>query len=275
MTKQTSNISESKLVILLQSLKKEEFKLLKKFLNSPFHNTNKSLLKFYDYLATVYPDFNPKKKEKLEYKYIYFALFPERSKSYQSQKMIKFMSEFVSKIETFLINLELKKAPSDFIFDRNLHLLNIFQKRGLHQYFSLKVRQINEQMESKTMKNAKDFFMLHYVNEYTFYCPYTPKFQPKIDSLNASIDHLNAFNQLQQLKYECELATRNHLLRHQRFVLQDTSNSNKALTFNDLNSLVTIYKKMLRLTKGDKMTHSFLSLNLFYIHPNLLFPIPT
>lgn len=97
-------VLNSKAIYILKSLSISELKSFKDFVNSPFHNKNKNVIKLFNALKQFYPDFDQYglTKEKL-----YKKIYP--SKPYNDLVMRILLSDMIAILEKFLICLNLGK----------------------------------------------------------------------------------------------------------------------------------------------------------------------
>ncbi|MEM9681568.1 MAG: hypothetical protein AAF901_14695, partial [Bacteroidota bacterium] len=64
---------KSKLLSLIQGIQQEEHKKLRDFILSPYFNKRPELVKLYDYIIQLYPDYD---EAHLERKRVYEHIFP-------------------------------------------------------------------------------------------------------------------------------------------------------------------------------------------------------
>lgn len=101
-------MQEIKLMVLLKSLNKEEFRRLGKFLNSPFYNYAIPPIQLYESLKKYYPIFdNPKLTQQNIWKKVY------PNEAFQSNKFWQLTSKLTRLVEQFLLTIELEKHPRE------------------------------------------------------------------------------------------------------------------------------------------------------------------
>lgn len=101
-------MQEVKLIILLKSLNKDEFRRLGKFLNSPFYNYSNPPILLYDALKKHYPTFD---SPKLTQQNIWNKVYPREA--FQTNKFWQLASKLTRLVEQFLIAMELEKRPRE------------------------------------------------------------------------------------------------------------------------------------------------------------------
>ncbi len=146
------DIEDSKLVILLKILNKQEFERLEKYIHSPFFNTSEQLTALFKLLRSDYPDFNLLSKEK-----IYSVFYPREI--YKDKKIRDMFNRLLEIVMGFLAQLE---------FEKNIHLENIFTmnqliNRGLERHYKSKYKESEKKLKDELIID-EDLLL----NEYSF-----------------------------------------------------------------------------------------------------------
>lgn len=117
---------QSKLITLLRTFTPQEHKEFKKFVRSPFFNTNENVVKLYEYLYKYAPGFeNPR----LDRQKVFAAIFPDEP--YKEIKIQQFASLLVNLIEQFWIHSDLKEPHPD----ATLRLADAYRQRRLTAFW--------------------------------------------------------------------------------------------------------------------------------------------
>ena len=119
----------TKLIKVLSSLNRKEFKLLFKCIQSPLLNTNNNLSKLYHLFKLHHPIYS---SPKLEKRIVFHEIFPKQP--YSDVKMRKLMSEMMKIVERLLLHLELENAPKE----AQQLLTTAYGKRNLYPLFKKK-----------------------------------------------------------------------------------------------------------------------------------------
>ncbi|MEO1518464.1 MAG: hypothetical protein AAFV95_25830 [Bacteroidota bacterium] len=117
---------KSKLLQLLRKLSPEEFKELRKAVQSPIYKPGPQLIRLYDYLRPCYPGFTA---PKLDRQKAFRRLFPD--KEFSDLQMRVLMREMCRVVEEFLIMLQIRADP----LQRKRLLSEAYGQRGLVEQF--------------------------------------------------------------------------------------------------------------------------------------------
>lgn len=123
-------MQKTKIVEFLKCLSKNELKDFGKFVSSPFHNTRKELIQFYEVLKKYFPlnDNNPVDKEK-----IFNELFP--GKKYNPAVIDRLNSNLFILTREFLTIISLRQEPFFFeyllLMEMNYHKTDYFFEKEL------------------------------------------------------------------------------------------------------------------------------------------------
>lgn len=121
----------SQLLSILKLLSSEEIKDFSRWIESPFFNSNQSLVKLFSYLRKYYPEFNSKKLEKEK---IFEHLFGK--KKYADQTIRFLFADLTKQLNGFLANQYLNENP---LFEKEF-LLHQLNQRGA-------VKMMNKQLK--------------------------------------------------------------------------------------------------------------------------------
>lgn len=116
----------SKLITLLRTFSPEEHKEFRKFVRSPYFNTNENVVRLYEYLLKYAPGFD---SPKLARKIVFTYLFPDEP--YKEIKIQQFASLLVTLAEQFWVYQPLK-LPNP---EASLRLANTYRQRQLLLYW--------------------------------------------------------------------------------------------------------------------------------------------
>ncbi|MBN8568893.1 MAG: hypothetical protein J0M18_04635 [Ignavibacteria bacterium] len=140
---------------ILKTFKKEDLKCFDSFINSPYHNTNKVLIKLFKEIRRFYPEYS---HEKLTYESLYNKLYP--GKTFSERTIKNRLTEFSQLLRSFLANERLKKDENGYF----KLLITELQKR---KCFSLsnKIVVSNKNKLTDTKISPEYFMHLHVLEE--------------------------------------------------------------------------------------------------------------
>lgn len=141
-------MQNSKLIILLKSLKPEEIRWLTKFVHSPFYNSNVYVIALFNILKPTYPDFDTKtiNKEK-----IWQKLFPQ--KKMESGRLRLIMHNLAGLVEEFMVANRLKKQSSLFRSLLNTEL----GERDMYDFFEKETFRQLQELEASPYRDNQYF----------------------------------------------------------------------------------------------------------------------
>lgn len=149
-------MNKSKVLILLRSFSKEELKKFRDFLQSPYFNKNKTLLKYFDLLKKDHPVFD---MEKLSREKIYHKLF--KGKKYNEQVMKNLTSDLNRLCKEFLTTEFSKKD----IYENKLNLLKQMILRKADSVFYSELKIFDSELKMISELSEKNFYYLYQLEE--------------------------------------------------------------------------------------------------------------
>lgn len=193
----------TKLLALLKSLEKSEFRRFYKFVQSPYFNANQYVVGLYEYLRPYYPEFTSAKLEKEK---VFAHLFP--GETYMDTKMRNLISDLKQVVEEYLVVLELKMDK----FRKRKILKDAYNRKNLYDFFLKATEELMTELEKNSMRDMDYFLDMLYLNYYLFFNPNTAKFTLANESLRAVIENLDRYYMLGKLRFNLEVSTRKKFL---------------------------------------------------------------
>ena len=143
---------------ILKTFQKEDLKCFDSFINSPYHNTNKVLMRLFKEIRRFYPEYS---HEKLTYESLYDKLYP--GKTFSERTIKNRLTEFSQLLRSFLANERLKKDENGYY---KLLIIEL-QKR---KCFSLSNKiVISNKNKLEDTKISPEYFMHLHVLEEAFH----------------------------------------------------------------------------------------------------------
>lgn len=139
---------DSKLVKLLKTLSKEEFKQFKKYLESPHLKVNKPIKSLYEYLAKHYPDFKSKKLNKAV---VFSFLYP--NEAFVDVRIRNVISRLKGLVEAYLVHVHLNENQ----LQKEAILTQALRERNLYEAFEKRTKSLITKLEDQPHKNVRDY----------------------------------------------------------------------------------------------------------------------
>ena len=128
---------KSKAIDILKTLSPSELKSFRDFLNSPFHNKNKNVIKLFGALRAFYPEFS---SPHLTKENIYSKIYP--GKSFNDLVLRILISDLLTLLEKFLLAVNLEKNKND----QKKFLIREFTDRKLYSFLK---KELNDSQVSE------------------------------------------------------------------------------------------------------------------------------
>lgn len=144
---------KSKAIDILKTFSAEELKRFINFVNSPYFNNDKSIIRLAEAIRKHYPEFN---SENLTDKYIYERVYGKGKFSNSSLKNL--MSELLSICEKFLFH---ERMSRDYLKNDNnsIELLIEYRERNLENLFNSRSKKLGELLKKRKIENHEYFIL--------------------------------------------------------------------------------------------------------------------
>lgn len=141
-------MTKSKLIGILKSFDRNQFKRFGQFVSSPFFNSNPTLVKLYGVIQKYHPGFPEQHLHKQE---VFSKIYP--AKKYNDGAMRNLISDMMDLAQKFIVQLSVDENS----FDTELSLLGYFNLMKLDDLFEKKIQKV-EDFFSKSPVNEEVFF---------------------------------------------------------------------------------------------------------------------
>lgn len=189
---------DSKLIILLKTFKKTEWRRFKAFLDSPYYNKRSDLLPFFQYIAATSPDFSAKKLEK---KIVFKKIYP--SKPYEDKQMRYLMNYTLEAAEQFLGQ---QKMQAVSMLDN--YILEELVDRKLEKHAKKYFEKITEKYDAVEIKPIDYYFSKYKLADIANKHISNQGLRKDDINLKLASDNLDLFYLTKKLKYSCEMLNR-------------------------------------------------------------------
>lgn len=192
----------SKLLMLLHSFSRSELKSFFKFIQSPFHNENKDLVKLFEIINKEIKKSNwniNNENSNLDKNVIWKKI--KGQEKFQDEQMRRISSDLIKKVYNFLSYNEFKKNPLDEL----IFLLPTINNPSLNKHFTGVVRQVDSIQNKSKLQNAK-FHFSKFKIEYQRHLnsEKNTKKLPDFENLEKADYHLDAYYIFNKLKNYCD-----------------------------------------------------------------------
>lgn len=147
---------KSKLISLIGTFSKDELKRFQDFVNSPYFNKNKTIIRFFNELINHYPDFN---SERLSKEKIYARLFP--AGKYNEQVIKNLISELLKLANEFL-SAELNSLNR---FENKMNLLKQLMSRKADAMYNNELKSFENELNDISELSERNFYYLFLLEE--------------------------------------------------------------------------------------------------------------
>lgn len=197
-------MQNSKLIDLLKTFEKEDWRWFRKFLLSPYFNSREELVPFFDYLRKQAPDFNEKaiRKEK-----VFKKLYPKQK--YDEKQISYAMNFLLGQAEKFLAQREIETKPPLI----NNYLLKSLVSRNLNKHYKYHYDKSLKTLEDWKKENIDYYYYEFQLSEIANTHFIAQKHRRYDESLQNVSDSLNRLYAIQKIKYSCEMLSRSKLLK--------------------------------------------------------------
>jgi len=241
-------MQNSKLLDLLKTFEKEDWRWFRKFLLSPYFNSREELVPFFDYLRKQAPDFNEKaiRKEK-----VFKKLYP---KEVYDEKQISYAMNFLLiQAESFLAQREIERHPPLV----NNQLLKSLVSRKLDKHYKYQFEKSIKALD-KYQYESLDYFLFNFQIEEIGDTYFLNQHLKKYDShLQNAYDNLRQFYFIKVLKYSCAMLARKKV-HGTEYQLDFTKHVVANLNEDDKNNpLISIYLNLFHTFNDEIAENSF------------------
>lgn len=197
---------KSKVINLIRTFTSQEWRDFLDFVNSPYFNRNRDIIRMVKYLNQHFPTFNSGTiaKPKLS-----SFLYP--SENYNDKRIRYIMSDLYKLAERFLLIQRYENRKDQMQID----LLNSYLDRSLEKQYQTQRRKIKASDKGLAKKSsAHHFFQLQLAD--TEEKHFELKRQRRFDAnIQTASEHLDCFYFIKKLKYSCGMQDRQRLLSAQ------------------------------------------------------------
>lgn len=196
-------MQSGKLIQLLKTLNKKEFKEFQLFVGSEFYNKNQNLVKFLEHLSVYQGDFESDKLEKE----IFFKKH-YKGETFEEQKFRYLQSDLTKLLEEFITWQEFQRDS----FQKKFFLLKGLHHRNQDKYFLQELDNIKALNDQSSHRDSDYYFNLHRISELSYEYTSEKRNRAFDNSLQEVIDNLEITYLARGFRYYCEMINRRNIL---------------------------------------------------------------
>lgn len=194
----------TKLFLQLKSLSKSEIKLLQKAVNSPYFNSNPSVILLFEKLKRQHPNFDDTPKGRRN---LYKKMFnKEPFNDGKLRRLFTYLSEVVKK---FMLHEALENNTR---LQQNV-LMEIYENRKINPLFEQVTRELLEQPNDEILPNANWFVERLEILLKKYNSLQHKKYNPKDETLNEAMDCLDQYYLLQKIQLMISQKSREKIMK--------------------------------------------------------------
>ncbi len=242
-------MQNSKLIDLLKTFEREDWRWFRKFLLSPYFNSREELVPFCDYLRKQAPDFNEKaiRKEK-----VFKKLYPKET--YDEKQISYAMNFLLSQAERFLAQREIDASPPI----TNNYLLKSLVNRQLNKHYKYQFEKSEKELE-KFVDESIDYYLFEFqLSEVAYAHHYGLNKRTFSPHLQKASDNLDQFYIINKIKYCCEMISNSKVIETAYIPTFEKEITQFAEIDKYANTpLIASYLEVYRLLTSDKAEENF------------------
>lgn len=260
MSYQANKVKNSRLITLLSSLNKDEFKELKDFVYSPFHNKNTKVMQLFDVLEKYYPEFA---SPRLSRETLHTKIF--KGQSFNDLDIRRTMSQLYQVAENYVGWREMTRKTTDL----KLAQMRTLRNRGLQKHFEKSSREAGAILE-KEKRDLNYYYNLYNIEQERENFKEQFGGRRSETRLQEVSDSLDIFFMANKLKQSCTVFSYEQVFKH-RYDIQLTQEVLDLLNKKNINTpLVNLYRfGLLTMIEPDNETHYLQLKQLLKSTPNL------
>lgn len=196
-------MQQSKLIQLLKTLTKKEFKEFQGYVSSEFFNKNQQLLRLLEHLSIYQGSFETPKLDKETF---FKKHYP--GEKFEEQKFRYLQSDLTKLLEDFIAYTQYNKDS----FQKSYFLLEALNQRNQDKYFLQELDAIKETNEESPYRDSLYYFNQHKISELSYQHTSEKRNRAFDSSLQEVIDNLEITYLARGFRYYCEMINRRNIL---------------------------------------------------------------
>ena len=242
---------KTKLLQVLKTLSPTEFKRFDKFVQSPFYNTNPSVIKLYKVLKSAHPNFDTPRLEKEK---VFKKIF--QNKTFNYHHFANILSEMTRLVEEYILQLELESRP----FQKRKIRMEAFGKRNNYTFFEKETRALIQELKEQSYRDVSYFKEMMDLKRGFISHQSTPMYAVEEDFLRDTMNLLDKYFALSKLQLAVAMKTKAKVVSTDYDIqMLDAALQYSAAAINEKESLAAMYAQILILQEDPNRTDVFYS----------------
>ena len=196
-------MQQSKLIQILKTLSKKEFKEFQGYVSSEFFNKNQQLVRLLEHLSLYQGSFDSPKLDKEAF---FKKHYP--TEKLEEQKFRYLQSDLTKLLEDFIAYTQYSKDA----FQRSYFLVEALNQRNQDKYFLQELDEIKEQNDHSPFRDSVYYFNQHKISELSYQFTSEKRNRSFDSSLQEVIDNLEITYLARGFRYYCEMINRRNIL---------------------------------------------------------------
>ena len=213
-------IKKTKIIGLLKTFSPLEWKRFGRFIQSPYHNSNQTIIKFYTVLKKFFPF---ESEDGLGQELLFKKVFGKEE--FKSSKLQNLCSDLYGLAEDFLIDVYLQKEKRQ----RKKVLIDALSERNYELFKGESQKLVQEVETQKWFLDNNDFLLLYQLNDQYHHHIETDKFTINQIELEKTWVYLEAFHEDAIVQIKAENATAKNFLKRKKDLENNNENQLKRL----------------------------------------------
>jgi hypothetical protein len=239
---------KSKLISILSTLSRHEFKWFQAYIESPFNNKNQTVLTLFNTIKKHYPDFE---EDRVNMEKVFPKVFP--GDKFEEQKLRYAMTDLTKLLENYLVWIEFDKNTA---YKKHL-MLKSYDSRKLDKYFHTTLEESKSYQHSYPYRDVNYYFNQHLIEEDEYIHALSLSPRSITNSLQKAVDNLDLYYLSNRLRYSCAILNRQGLLQetYNNLFLEEILNFLAKTNLEDIPSISIYHRISMMYVEPEEADH--------------------
>ncbi len=207
-------MKDRKVVELIQHFSKKDLKNLKRFLESPYFNTNPSISELYEFIHNYSPGFN---HPDLSIEKAFGKVFPGRK--FDERVITRLISKLYKLVEQFIIQTKFEESE----IQQKFYLLDYFSEKQLLKFFDSAHSSLKKAQEEYAYRDD-NYYYNQYIVEYHS-ASHLSKLDDRTSEINIknTVEAFDTFYWIRKIMLLCLQLNRNNIVANSNYDLSEVN----------------------------------------------------